>query len=75
MILHSIPRYNNPTGTFDNDQYLLEIVGPAGTLAAGALANLKDDVEVLLTAAGNGACVEQDVAGGNACAAASVVVV
>ncbi len=75
MILHSIPRYNNPTGTFDNDQYLLEIVGPAGTLAAGALADLKDDVEVLLTAAGNEACVEQDVAGGNACAAPSVTVV
>lgn len=26
-ILHSVPRFNNPTGVFDNDQYLLEIVG------------------------------------------------
>jgi hypothetical protein len=25
-ILHSVPRFNNPTGVFDNDQYLLEIV-------------------------------------------------
>lgn len=25
-ILHSVPRFNNPTGTFDNDQYMLEIV-------------------------------------------------
>ena len=24
---HSVPRFNNPSGTFDNDQYLLEIVG------------------------------------------------
>jgi hypothetical protein len=24
-ILHSVPRFNNPTGTFDNDQYLLTI--------------------------------------------------
>lgn len=24
-ILHSVPRYNNPSGTFDNDQYLLKI--------------------------------------------------
>lgn len=24
---HSVPRFNNPTGTFDNDQYLLEVVG------------------------------------------------
>jgi hypothetical protein len=25
-ILHTVPRYNNPTGVFDNDQYMLEIV-------------------------------------------------
>lgn len=25
-ILHSVPRFNNPTSTFDNDQYMLEIV-------------------------------------------------
>lgn len=25
-ILHSVPRFNNPTGVFDNDQYLLEII-------------------------------------------------
>ena len=24
-ILHSVPRFNNPTGTFDNDQYLLTL--------------------------------------------------
>ena len=30
---HSVPRFNNPTGTFDNDQYLLEIItdGQNGT--------------------------------------------
>jgi len=26
FILHSVPRYNNPTGVFDNDQYLLEVI-------------------------------------------------
>jgi len=26
MIQHSVPRYNNPTGTFDNDQYVVEIL-------------------------------------------------
>ena len=26
QILHTVPRYNNPTGVFDNDQYLLEII-------------------------------------------------
>lgn len=31
LILHHIPRFNNPSGTFDNDQYLLVINVPAGT--------------------------------------------
>lgn len=31
MILHSVPRFNNPSGTFDNDQYLLVVHVPAGT--------------------------------------------
>jgi hypothetical protein len=25
-LLHNVPRFNNPTGTFDNDQYLLEFI-------------------------------------------------
>jgi hypothetical protein len=29
-IQHNVPRLNNPSGTFDNDQYLLEIVVPNG---------------------------------------------
>jgi hypothetical protein len=28
-LLHSVPRFNNPTGTFDNDRYLLEIITEA----------------------------------------------
>ena len=28
-ILHSVPRFNNPTGVFDNDQYLIEIAVPS----------------------------------------------
>jgi hypothetical protein len=33
-ILHSVPRFNNPTGVFDNDRYLLEIIadGQIGAL-------------------------------------------
>lgn len=30
-ILHSVPRFNNPTGVFDNDQYLITIIFPCGT--------------------------------------------
>jgi len=33
FVLHSVPRFNNPTGVFDNDQYLLEIVTDADGLA------------------------------------------
>lgn len=29
FILHSVPRFNNPTGTFDNDQYLVTISAEA----------------------------------------------
>jgi len=25
-LLHSVPRFNNPTGVFDNDRYLLEVI-------------------------------------------------
>jgi hypothetical protein len=31
LILHSVPRFNNPTGTFDNDQYLLVYNVPTGS--------------------------------------------
>ena len=35
-IQHSVPRYNNPSGTFDNDQYLLKIpmTGPNAAFEA-----------------------------------------
>jgi hypothetical protein len=29
-LLHNVPRFYNPTGTFDNDQYLVEIIVPQG---------------------------------------------
>ena len=30
-LLHSVPRFNNPTGVFDNDQYMLEFVFPSSS--------------------------------------------
>lgn len=33
FILHSVPRFNNPTGVFDNDRYMLEIIS-TGTNSA-----------------------------------------
>jgi hypothetical protein len=35
MVLHSVPRFNNPSGTFDNDQYLLVFHVPTGTSTVG----------------------------------------
>lgn len=34
FILHSVPRFNNPTGTFDNDRYMLEIITKTGGIGA-----------------------------------------
>ncbi|MEY4331976.1 MAG: hypothetical protein RLZZ196_714 [Bacteroidota bacterium] len=35
-IQHNVPRFNNPSGTFDNDQYLLEILVPKVSKYAAA---------------------------------------
>jgi hypothetical protein len=41
-ILHSVPRFNNPTGTFDNDQYLLTFYFESGVDASALEAQLQD---------------------------------
>jgi len=40
-ILHSVPRFNNPTGTFDNDQYLITIYVENGVDASNILNQLE----------------------------------
>ena len=75
MILHTVPRFNNPTGTFDNDQYLVELVAKASdAVAVAALASIKADIITVLTAAGNEACVEEAADNAVPCAAPSVPV-
>lgn len=54
-ILHNVPRFNNPSGVFDNDQYLLMIHVPTGTNTT-TFTNL---VSAILTAAGNTVPLEQ----------------
>jgi len=34
-IQHNVPRFNNPTGVFDNDQYLLQIIVTEGDAVTG----------------------------------------
>ena len=46
-ILHSVPRKSNPSGTMDNDQYLVKIVTSARSTA------FEDAISALLTTAGN----------------------
>jgi hypothetical protein len=48
-IQHNVPRLNNPSGTFDNDQYLLEIVVGNGYNGA----NLENFLGAWLAGAGN----------------------
>ena len=62
FILHTVPRFNNPSGTFDNDQYLIEIAAVSklnGVLNAN-LGDLLDDVTALLAAANNDDCIIQE---------------
>jgi hypothetical protein len=59
-IVHNVPRLNNPTGTFDNDQYLLTIYVPTGTNISAFVdpaggTGLLDDI---LALAGNGVVSE-----------------
>jgi hypothetical protein len=58
---HSVPRFYNPTGTFDNDQYLLEIIVPIGDPDG-----IFGDLTTWLTACGN-TCVDKTVDPGTPC--------
>ena len=60
MIQHSVPRFNNPTGTFDNDQYVIEILtqNDAGGLAARKA--LKSDLDQLFINCGVPCPVEEE---------------
>lgn len=64
---HHVPRFHNPSGTFDNDQYLLEFIGlgtGAGALTGGVSAQLNTLFTALETwqdAAGANDVVYQDL--------------
>lgn len=47
VIQHSVPRFNNPTGTFDDDQYTLHIITSARQNSAGGFE--ADIAEILAT--------------------------
>jgi hypothetical protein len=55
-ILHSVPRKANPSGTFDNDQYLVKIVTPLRTAASAVL--FEAWWNAFLTSAGSGVALK-----------------
>jgi hypothetical protein len=74
---HNVPRMYNPTGTFDNDQYLIEIVLPANPALNGTLnvntTNLLNQIQTWLNNCG-AQCVVETVGSGTACQASSPAV-
>jgi len=69
-ILHSVPRFNNPSGTFDNDQYLLEVIGDTDTTA------YLDDLFTALEQAGCISCeTPEDLSQASPCAIPALPVV
>lgn len=54
LILHNVPRFNNPTSTFDNDQYLIVVHVPAGT----STTSITDFIVSSASAAGNAVTLE-----------------
>ena len=54
LILHNVPRFNNPSSTFDNDQYLIVVHVPTGT----ATTSITNFIVSSASAAGNAVSLE-----------------
>ncbi len=54
-ILHSVPRFNNPTGVFDNDQYLVTIIFPC---PGADIATFESWMSDYIALGGNGVVLE-----------------
>lgn len=55
-ILHQVPRHYNPTGVHDEDQYLIQLVFPAGD--SGSMTFLENWLQSYLSSAGNNMAME-----------------
>ncbi len=61
-IQHVVPRFNNPSGVFDNDQYVYQIyVKCSDGAAITAVTALANEVVTLANAAGNNIALEVDL--------------
>jgi len=63
-LLHNVPRFYNPSGTFDNDQYLVELIVKQGDIAnpTGVWATINDWLDTCTT------CTAKPTVSGNNCA-------
>lgn len=62
VIQHSVPRFNNPTGVFDNDQYLYKIYVPCtDALLIAAVDTLFGDIASWAASNGNNVPFVQDI--------------
>jgi len=52
MVVHNVPRFNNPSSMFDNDQYVCEVI--TSTVSA----TFESDMAAILSAAGNGVSLQ-----------------
>jgi hypothetical protein len=61
-LLHSVPRFNNPTGVFDNDQYMLEIIindTPSNPNPPGPAGNAAFETTILALLANCAGCIRE----------------
>ena len=52
MVVHNVPRFNNPSSMFDNDQYVCEVITSA------VASTFESDMAAILSAAGNGVSLQ-----------------
>jgi hypothetical protein len=75
-ILHSVPRYNNPTGVFDNDQYMLCVVtedlSAAGANVAFGTSAFESFMDTWLTNCGDQCTTEVDRSAVSTCTPAAL---
>ena len=66
---HNVPRSYNPTGTFDNDQYLLEFLAYAGDLTSILVPNTLDQFNITIASwlKGCGVCELEEFVCENSC--------
>ena len=59
-LLHSVPRFNNPSGVFDNDQYLIDVVSLSTVAGKAERTDFITDIQLILNECGNPCYIQPD---------------